>query len=292
MLNENLPVHVFVDPSQWRRESWFKMLTKLASLPKLAILRLHGAFVLCPEFFRAITEHEADEPFPALVEFELQFAAETADGRWFYERDSEAIEASQTDPEHKEFWEHKNDEDARQQRYIEDTASDYADGYVSIFEDEPLSTGLALEDRFRSLPNRATFLPFLLDAAEAAMRIPNLQKFVLKQGDLFASPSDLDYYPIVTRMFEVCYLKAGMPRSWKEGTGRTIYDAFPRLTADAIYVNRDRLYWRVDRWRPWDEVHAAWGALLRLDEKIVFLKEDLFARYRQNSSLLLYEAMF
>jgi hypothetical protein len=70
----------------------------------LAIVELDGDLVLCSEFFRPITDH-ADTPFPALAKFQLQFAAETADGAWFYDRDGETIGRSRTDPKYAGVWE-------------------------------------------------------------------------------------------------------------------------------------------------------------------------------------------
>jgi hypothetical protein len=73
------------------------MFKHLASFPNLAVLQLLGGLVICPEFFRAVLD-QAGTPYPSLVEFELQFAPETADGRWYFQRDNEAIERSQSDP--------------------------------------------------------------------------------------------------------------------------------------------------------------------------------------------------
>jgi hypothetical protein len=288
MENEALPVHKFVDSSQWSQESWFKTFTHLASFPNLAVLQLLGGLVICPEFFRSITD-DPGTPFRSLVEFELQFAPDTADGRWFYKRDDDAIETSRSDPEYNEFWEEKAEEEVQREREREyDSDSTHSDDDVRVFEDGPFRTEVVNRDTFRSLPDTTTFLPFLIDAAKAVPRIPSLRKFILKQGHKFASRTDVDYFPIVSRVFELWYLKAGMPRSPKNAP--THYN--PDVPEDANYLNQDRLYWRVDRWKPWDEVQVAWNAVAGPDTKIVFLDEDKWTMYRGWTDHQIYEGHF
>lgn len=166
MEDEGLPIHKLVKIGKWRQESLFRMLQHLACLPNLAILRLLGGVVICPEYFRGIIDHPAI-PNSSLVEFELQFSAETADGRWFYERDDETLERSRSDPRYEEFWE---EEDRYQNEY--DTRSLDSNDNVRVFGDGPFRTDVVRSDRFRSLPNPTTFLPFLMDSSKAALRIP------------------------------------------------------------------------------------------------------------------------
>lgn len=233
--------------------------------------------MVCPEFFRGIIDHDhAKTTFPALVELDIQFAPETADGRWFYDRDDEAISASRNDPKYEEFWERKDKEDERQRDYLET----YSDGrinpdedYVHVYGDGPLTTELAIHDRCRSLPSRTTFLPFLLDAAKAASRIPKLQKFILKLERRWSSYSDLDYFPVVSRVFELWYLKSGTPRSLYNAASLGYWKKFPHVLKDVDYLHLNRLYWRVDRWVPWDEVQSVWGTIAGPEAKVVFLEE-------------------
>ena len=291
MPNESSPVHRFVEPGKWHQDSWSCMLSKLAALPQLAKLLLHGGLIVCPELFRSIVEF-AGEPFTSLVELEIQFAPETADGRWFFERDDAAFERSRSDPEYEDFWEEKDEEDMQERARLRYQPSDSLNPaeHAVVYEDGPLSTRLARRDKFRSMPGTATFLPFLLDAADAASKIRTLQKFILKQGYLFAKPSDMTCFPIVSRVFELWYLKAGMPRSPERRTGQSIYEEYPKVARDDFYVNRNRLYWRVDQWKPWDEVQAAWCTLAGPDAKVVFLDEHQWSTY--SSGLLIYEGHF
>ncbi|KAI8935006.1 hypothetical protein NX059_008672 [Plenodomus lindquistii] len=257
-------VHKFVDIGQWHQETWFCMFNRLAQFPGLAVLRLRGGIVICPEFFRGII-NTTSHPFPSLVELEVHFAHETADGRWFYERDDEALESSRADPQWKEWWEEEDessDEDAG--RSSLDSERD-----VRVFEDGPYRTGLVRQERYRSRPSATTFLPFLMDASKAVQRLPKLQKFILKLGNHNASYKWLDYFPIVSRVFELWFLKMGMRRAPLKDAD--VLD--PNVHADANYVSQNRLYWRVDRWIPWDEVQAAWLAVVGPDAKIVWLEE-------------------
>jgi hypothetical protein len=276
MQNENLPVHKLVSNNQWGQEAWFKLFNHLATFPNLVTLQLLGPLVICPEFFCGIVEHPGT-PFPSLVEFGLQFATETADGRWYYERDDEAIERSRSDPEYQDFWEEwqedHDEEDQENERHPR--GSFESDRDVGVFEDGPYMTDVVRIDQFRSLPNETTLAPFLIDASKAVARIPTLQKFILKHDNMFSDGADLTHYPIVSRVFELWHLKAGMHRSpLKELPCPDV-----RIPGDAAHINRNRLYWRVDRWKPWDEVLAAWHTLAGPDAKIVFLEEKNWTSY-------------
>ncbi|KAF2824665.1 hypothetical protein CC86DRAFT_468004 [Ophiobolus disseminans] len=286
--NEAMPVHKLVDSNQWSQESWFKVFNHLATFPNLAVLHLLGGLVICPQFFRGIID-QPRTPFPALVDFELQFAPDTANGNWFYLRDDEAIESSRSDPEYEEFWEEKAKEDAQREddRHYHSDSSLSDDG-VRVFEEEPVRTNVVDPNVFRTLPDTTTFLPFLTDAAKVVLRIPNLRKFVLKQGHKFSDYTDPDYFPIVSRVFELWYLKAGMPRSPK--TAPTHYD--PSVPGDTAYVDQNRLYWRVDRWKLWDEVEAAWNDIAGPDAKVVFLEEEKWTTYGGWRDHQIYEGNF
>jgi hypothetical protein len=285
MQNENLPVHNLVDDGQWHQETWFQMLNHLASFPSLAILHLLGGLVICPEFFRGIADHPGT-PFRSLVEFELQFATETADGRWFYERDDEALEKARNDPEFEYLWESEDEDPEDDERGS--TGSLHSEGHVRVFEDGPFRTEVVFHDRYRSVPNTATFLPFLMDASNAVSRISSLRKFILKLGNKFAKYDDLRYFPVVSRVFELWYLRVGMHRSPRNGP----IIAIPDVPGDSTYLNQNRLYWRVDGWKPWSEVRAAWSAVAGLEAKIVFLDEDKWTYTGGNTMLHLYEGVF
>lgn len=308
--NETLPVHNFIDHGQWSQEAWAVMFLAMASFPNLEILQLHGCFVICPEFFRTITEHP-DVPFPALNQFELQFSPETADGRWFFERDNEALkhyrraqepddddeeeveeeeeEEESSDDEDGEDGEDEESEDENEVGEGEDGQYESASTYDStdespIFGDHARRIGVAKKHRFRSLPAESTFLPFLINAAEAIPRLPNLQRLIIKLGHYFSTETDLDYFPAISRVFELSYLKAGMPQ-W--GTVQ-LQGLGPYLPGDRDYVFQNRLYWRVDRWKPWDDVQSAWEKVVGHDAKIAFLKESEWKLRRLDSGVQMY----
>jgi len=267
MDNEAMPVHKFVDSSQWDQESWFSILMHVASFPNLAVLQLLGGLVICPQFFRGIIEHTGT-PFPSLIEFELQFAPDTADGRWFYDPDEKSINRAHADRQ-------------RARRYRSDSSG--SEDNVRVYGDGPSRIGVVKHNRFRLVPATTTFLPFLMDAAEAVSRIPSLRKFILKQGHIFSSRSCV---------FELWYLKAGTPRSQNNPPGTNAYKNFPMIPGDAAYLKYHRLYWRVDGWKPWGEVQAAWTSIAGPDAKIVFLEEHKWGHYGGNNSLQTYDGQF
>jgi hypothetical protein len=276
--NENSPVQKFVNDS--RHESCSRMLKYLASFQSLTKLQMLGGLVICPEFFRSIATHTGT-PFPLLVEFELEFAPETADGRWYYQRDDEALKLSRRDPKWKWFWREKASSlQMERERHSlfeheEDVRIFECGHYVDVMENGPFATAVVLRDRFRSMPNATTLLPFLKDASKFVSRCSNLQKFILKLGNgsyLPAGSVTLDYSRIVSRVFELWYLKSGAPRSPHWGP-RNYTNTEPGIPGEAAHLHRNRLYWRVDRWKPWDEVQQAWNALAGPDAKVVFLDE-------------------
>jgi hypothetical protein len=110
----------------------------------------------------------------------------------------------------------------------------------------------------------------------------------LKQGDRWSSHMDLDYTPVVSRVFKLWYLKAGMHRS----PLNTPMIPVPQTPRDASYLNQNSLYLRVDQWKPWDEVQEAWNGIVGPDAKHVYLEEEHWTYYGGNRSLLLYKGDF
>jgi hypothetical protein len=141
MENENSPVHRFVNDSH--QESCARMLKHVASFPNLAVLRLRSGLAICPEFFQSVINYSGT-PCPSLVEFELHFAPETADGRWFYQRDDIAIERSRYDPEFEEFWDDKTENEETAQRRASFSSLD-SDENVRVFENEPFRTDVVYD---------------------------------------------------------------------------------------------------------------------------------------------------
>jgi hypothetical protein len=265
--DESLPVPKFVDSTNWDQESWFRLLNHAASFPNLAVLHLLGGIVICPQFFRGIINYTGT-PFPALVELEIQFAAETADGGWFHTRDDEGVlQPPPSSP----------------------SSVDSQDDYINVETDSSDSSSDSEDDdkveanRFHALPDPSTFLPFLTDAAKAVARMPRLRKFILTHGIQPGSRTIC-----VFRVFELWYLGAGMPRT----TGYAPTQSNPKVSADAGYLHRNRLYWRVARWKPFDEAQEAWKDVVGPDAKIVFLEEDKWDFCSGRSGVQVYEGTF
>jgi hypothetical protein len=269
MMNESAAVHELVQIGQWRTEAFYFLIGRLANFQSLTTLHLRGSLVLCPTFFRSFLDSKSS--FPVLQELIIGFAPETADGRWFYERDDEAFRRSREDPDYEEFWQEQEEEE--DYYALDEDGIDPVDGFP-IFEDGPLMTGVERIDRFRSLPNENTLLPFLIEAAQTVQSIPSLQKFILTLRDKgWPSWTPLDY-PFLSRILEVWYVKAGTPRSPK---GNTIA-SFPKVSCDAKYQERNRLYWRAGDWTPWEEACNVWQEVVGPDALIVFLDENMWTR--------------
>ena len=277
--NEHIPVHKLVDEGNYSHEPWFRMVSHFASFSNLMTLQLHGGLVVCPEFFRAIIDYPGT-PFSSLVEFELQFGPQTADGRWYFLKDEDAIERTRRNSEWDEFWREQAMADRHRVRKLRrNPPSEDSDHNQRIYEDGPFRTSVMPYDTFRSRPNPDTFSMFLLDAAAAVERFPSLKKFILKLGHSCAGPTQLRDSPVVSRVFELWYLRAGMPRSPRRDPLDFSFSN-PYVPGDAAYVNQDRLYWRINNAEIWEEIQAAWTAIAGPDAKIVYMDED---RWMKNS---------
>lgn len=257
MRNADLLVHKLVDDGEWAREPMYCMFNHLASLPNLAVLKLKGSMVICPEFFYGIAEY-CGTPFPALTDFELRFDPETADGRWFFD-------LAEPDP--------GSDSD------IEDyeTHSIGSDGSVSVYGDVPIKLGYVPSNHnYRIDPNPTALWPFLMGALKAFKRIPKLQKFILGLRDYqhpYESNPD----------FELCYVKAGRHRTQLGCMPN------PHILADVTYLNQDRLYWRVSFGIHSEEIQKAWNDNVGPDAKIIFLEAEKWKQHESNANVYIYE---
>jgi hypothetical protein len=209
---------------------------------------------VCPQLFRAIEVGS----FLSLEEFELEFALETADGRWFYEDDEEAEERSRANPEYAEYWE-EMEQDSESGRSIHSWSG------FQVFEDGPLTTKVVDDHIFRSKPDQTTLMPFLMESVIAVQRLPRLKKLILALNDRDFRGCTVGY-PGENRAFQLWYIKAGSPRS-PDGN-------FPKVQSDTKYINQNRLYWNVGKWTPWEEVQAAWDDIVGPGAKIVWLDMD------------------
>jgi hypothetical protein len=264
MYNEDAQPQILLDGAYGYRETWSSLVKQVSTaLRNLATLHLHGGLVITPQFFRIIE----DESFPSLTELILDFAPATADGRWFYEHDEKAEERSRADPANAEWW-----------GEIDAETSSESDG--STVDSERI-----VASNSRGNPDEATFFPFLMDAAEAVQCLPCLKKFILKlvQYSWWGGIG----YPGENRVFQLWCLKAGTLCTPK---GKTINCSRTSIKADGRYIHCNRLYWRVDKWTPWEEVQVAWTRIVGPDAKIVWLDET---KWREESrDIFIYEGDF
>jgi hypothetical protein len=155
-------------------------------------MHLLGPLVIGVDFFANLPA------FPALVDFQLDFAPETADGRWFFIRDMELrkkIIEEEGEDEYEEDRIGTDEEDGVEideedsVETVEEEEADSHSGTSSAFESDydssrPVSPRCNI---FRTLPNPSTLNPLLLSAANFVTTSPQLRKFVLNQRDSSAS---------------------------------------------------------------------------------------------------------
>lgn len=255
LYNEGIPVHQLVEVGKSEQDAVSRLIERAADFPSLAVFQIRGGVPVCPDVFQSIISH-AGKPFPVLEEFTLKFAAETSDGRWFFVRDDEAWRKADLDTDYEYEFDLCTSEDG-----------------LSVFGDGPIRTHLIEPDLFRSLPNKDTFRPFLVDAAVVVSRLSRLRKFVLKLGSSHEGPEQgaLDD-ELFHRVFEVCYVRKGTPRAPKRKESSST--GFPNIVWDAKYLNQNRIYWRLVNWCPWPEVDLAWRGAGGDDVKVVVLDEE------------------
>jgi hypothetical protein len=258
MKNEDEHPHKFINQNSCYTDTWYSVLKTFSESPVLEVLCLTGGIVTSPGVFRSITDSEGDM-FTALKELVFEFSPETADGRWFFERDEDVFARARADPKHAEFWK------SRERKRINEWLNAQDDALV--FEEGPVSTDLVPRDHFRTLPNPDTFRALLIGAAEAKARLPQLEIFTLRLHDWAThtlQKDDLDY-PFLVRVFELLYVQSGMPNFVRP----VDHDCLP-----AIYQPRKRsVTWRVGTWRPWDDVQAAWCGVTGFDTDVIFVEE-------------------
>lgn len=248
-------------PNGNAEDPYLRALGHLASTASnLKTLLLIGPVVICPEFFSRFPT------FPALTDFHLDFATETADGQWFFIRDEELEKRmdEEDDEEEDEEEESESESDSEPVPWIKFTDPDDKEGPLEHRD-------WGNPPRFRTLPNPETINTLLLGAAQFVQTTPKLQKFILRNktsSGIGEQPLTM-MYAYMTRNLQIWYMKPGVPRS--EGPGFLV-----NIKDEPKYLGYPRLYWRADEWRPDDDVAKAWNKATEPDTKVFFLKEDRF----------------
>ena len=228
------------------------MYQHLSTSPTLKKLHLIGPHVIGADLF-------AKMPcFPVLAEFHLEFAADMADGRWFFVKDL----LSYGDLEEEEELEYWFDPETGIEEWVvrpiitlED--SDDEDGSFEQRHDK--------FNRYRTLPNPEVIPEFLSDAARFVQTSSRLQKFCLG-----VDKPDYTIWnePSMNRVLEVCFLRRGTTKSDPR------YPPWIQIPAEQKILDWDRLYWRVgDKWRPDNTVMQAWKNATGPGTKVLFLDE-------------------
>jgi hypothetical protein len=223
----------------------------LSISPNLKILRLVNNHVIGADLFANMPR------FPSLVEFQLTFSAETADGRWFFVNDGR----------------YYNPEREQELEYVtlpEEATGEWVVRPIVTFEDSDDEDG-PLEERddkfnlYRTLPNPEIMPGFLSDAAGFVQTSPMLRMFLLgtRYRKHFWNEDDMK------RLFEVWFLRSGTTRCNSSRFN------WARIPAEEAILDWNRLYWRVgDRWRPDEAVLQSWRNATGPNTKVLFLDEN------------------
>lgn len=231
----------------------------LTTLPSLTVLRLTGPLVISPSIFSKIP------PFPALVDFQLDFSTETADGRWFFVRDEEfwGDISESSDDESDESSEDESDIDR------EDSDAEPED------EEGPWDPTSCAYNLYRTWPNPELIPSLLLDAARFVETFRHLRTFILRHRNGRNERDQVRWpYEGMDRHLEVLLVKGGRPRGdyWKEDRiGRL------KIHADNSFIGYNRLYWRTCSWRPDEHVLEAWKKAAGANAIMFYLKEEQFS---------------
>ncbi|KAF1948267.1 hypothetical protein CC80DRAFT_541080 [Byssothecium circinans] len=259
------------------------ILTHLSTLPRLTTLHLRGPLIITPVFFSSLPS----TAFPTLIHFHLDFAPETADGHWFFERDDEWIEELRD----------KDDESSSEKSYHENQSSTSGDDYDDDEDEEdmdedddeepkplprpgkhpnyegPVSQSRSRINHFRTLPSSATLSPLLIAAAEIVKNASRLRKFIMRVRDTLtpeAEDNTLYTYPALKRTFEIMLLRPSEVHS-----GFNLNLAFD----EERYITQHRMWWRVgNRWRPGKDVLEAWREAIGDGGIVGFLDEERFEK--------------
>lgn len=220
----------------------------LTTLPQLTTLHLTGSHVINANFFQDLP------PFPLLVDFQLDFAGVTADGRWFFVEDDALMSRI------------RELEEQRSLHYV-DSDFEPVDFWDTDDEDGPIWQSRDWSNRFRTMPDPETISEFVVGATLMVSSCIHLQKFILRHRyaswteDITWAHRELRPYG---RNFEIWYLRSGA----------RCEHADKRVSEDEAYVNLDRMYWRVgERWRPDADIVNAWRSAVGSDVKYCFLKD-------------------
>lgn len=262
MPNEGASVQQLAPPEKWEEEPLCMMIKSLSAWPLLTRLYLLNGATVHTHFFKSFLNTDA---FPTLEELVVEFSPETADGRWFLQRDERAFQESQTNPRNALFWADYNFE----KQLLKDGAPDENDRFRA-YDDGLVMTDTLWIENFRTLPDPDTFLPFLLDALAALHCLRKLRRFRLNLvTEKYLRGSSSHRLDLLTREFDLCYLKAGAVHQ-----GDQDYDPFPKVLCDSHHLALNRVYWRTGTWTPWEEVQEACRNFVGEDAKVVFFTEE------------------
>ncbi|KAF1963796.1 hypothetical protein CC80DRAFT_530563 [Byssothecium circinans] len=245
------------------KDPYVQILHHLATFPTLKVLRLTGPLVISPTIFSDLPK------FPVLSDFQLDFATETADSRWFFIKDEELFKKLALEKSDSGNGENDDEEEDIEvvEIYDEDSDMDETDSAQDDNAEEgPHHQTPTTANFYRTLPNPTLIPTLLLSAAHFVSTTPSLRRFLLRHKNTRGEEGTVHWNDErMSRHLEVWFLKRGMPRS---------YNGAVTVPADEKFMGEDRLYWRVGEWRPDAEVLGAWRGAVGRDARVFFLREE------------------
>jgi hypothetical protein len=187
-----------------------------------------------------------------LEKFALEFTPNTADGRWFFLRDTAAFRQQQFDSDDEE------DEDEDEDESLQ----------FIVYNRSPVRVRQVCDyNRYRSIPNSETMTPLLTSAAQMCARMPHIKQLSLKLNKNEMNRSRLDTN-VVDRVFELWFIAAN---STLEKFDSVVQN--PVIPFDVDNSQRNRVYLRTGNYKPDDKALKLWREVVGLNGMIIFLDE-------------------
>lgn len=255
--NEDVPVHRLSTPGLGDHvyDIFFRHLTTFSNL---RFIYFTGPLTVSPQFFDVCKSSTPQTIFPHLEEFALEFTPATSDGRWFYERDELAFANAPVDSEY--------ESDDNTGFVPRDGETFYVYGETPARE-----RAVSNYNQYRSLPNVATFTPFLISAAEVCARMPKIKQFSLKLNNNRSNQSKDRRLSVnfVDRIFELWYLSANTTLEKFHKIAEN-----PVIPIDCRISRYNRVYFRVGEYQPDHKIVQSWREVVGHSGKINFLEES------------------
>lgn len=201
---------------------------KFSQAPNLDNFELSGPIVISPDLFWP-SSLQTTPVWPNMTNLSVDFSLNTPDGEWYFVRDPENDDGTDEDEGNDVVEELSDGSD-------DSSVLSYDSSAPDTFNEkrEARATGNLPVRIFRTKPDSDKINPLLIAMARAAGQMPKLQGMWLAAAQLGCW--DHSY-------FELGYVAPGLEMLQGEDIGD---------------VEKPRLWWRVGKWRPEEEVLRLW----------------------------------